>query len=118
MFRLGRVASASIRASVVRPAARQTMATRNHHSVFAWDNLKNLLPEVPKSTEATLGSVWDGIYTNYRYKMIYPVLLWIAFLEYNLWTPYAKDSSKVVEREKEEHLKSLEYHQLLAQNDE
>ncbi|TPX44375.1 hypothetical protein SeLEV6574_g04536 [Synchytrium endobioticum] len=110
MFRL----SSSIRAaSSTRPTVLLQQQTRKQStSVFAWNNLKKFVPQVPLSFEATLGQVWDGLYTNYRYKMVYPILLWIAFLQHNLWVPYTKESDKAVLRAKEERLQKLEYHQL------
>ncbi|KAJ3117111.1 hypothetical protein HDU96_007900 [Phlyctochytrium bullatum] len=87
--------------------ARRSQST----SVFAADNLKKFVPNVTITENTTLGELWDGVYVKYKYRLAYPVALWIGFLWYNLWGPYKSKAEKEKIREREDYLKSLEFHQ-------
>ncbi|KAI8850808.1 hypothetical protein BC829DRAFT_388356, partial [Chytridium lagenaria] len=72
-------------------------------SVFAADNFKKFVPNVKLSGDTTLG--------QYKYRLAYPVGLWIGFLWYNLWNPLKPASEKKAIREHEDRLLKLEFHQ-------
>jgi hypothetical protein len=52
--------------------------------VFSSDNLKKYVPQVKLSGSTTLGEVWDAVYAKYKYRLAYPIILWVGFLYYNL----------------------------------
>ncbi|KAJ3211537.1 hypothetical protein HDU67_004440 [Dinochytrium kinnereticum] len=79
--------------------------------VFAADNLKKFVPNVKLSGETTLGQLWEGIYVKYKYRLAYPVGLWVGFLWYNLWQPYKSAEEKKKIAAHEDRLSKLEYHQ-------
>ncbi|KNC98132.1 uncharacterized protein SPPG_06539 [Spizellomyces punctatus DAOM BR117] len=106
--------------AVLRPlAARPAVASRAlvapqrrmaSTSVFAADNFKKYVPDVRLTGETTLGEIYEKAYVRYRYRLLYPIAAWVGFLYYYLWVPYAPESEKKAVREREEYLKSLEYH--------
>ncbi|KAJ3377245.1 hypothetical protein HDU92_008507, partial [Lobulomyces angularis] len=80
-------------------------------SVFAPSFLKTFLPQVNFKGETTLGEIFDSAYTNYKYKMAYPIILWGVFLYANLWQDYRPEADKAVERQRQQYLKKMEFHQ-------
>ncbi|KAJ3175369.1 hypothetical protein HK101_010682 [Irineochytrium annulatum] len=80
-------------------------------SVFAADNLKKFVPNVKFTSQTTLGELWDGLYVKYRYRLAYPIALWVGFLYYHLWNPYMPASEKRKIREHQDRLSALEFHQ-------
>ncbi|KAJ3190743.1 hypothetical protein HK101_008421 [Irineochytrium annulatum] len=102
---LGRVLTRSPRSILQTPVRSQST------SVFAADNLKKFVPSVKFTSETTLGELWDGLYVKYRYRLAYPIALWVGFLYYNLWNPYMPASEKRKIREHQDRLSALEFHQ-------
>lgn len=58
---------------------------------------------------STLGEVYERFYTKYQYRLVYPIVGWVGFLYYTLWTPYVDPKLKLKQKERMDYLKSLEY---------
>ncbi|KAJ3100049.1 hypothetical protein HDU97_002533 [Phlyctochytrium planicorne] len=113
MIPVGYSISYFVGGTVSRLARSPVVVSRRSQStgVFAADNLKKFVPNVKLSGETTLGQVWDGLYTNYKYRLAYPIGIWVGFLWYNLWNPYKSADEKRKIREHEDRLQKLEFHQ-------
>ncbi|KAJ3041864.1 hypothetical protein HDV00_008568 [Rhizophlyctis rosea] len=103
------------RGLLARPAVRTTLSRRtffvSENSVVHPNNFKKYVPKVEWKGETTLGQVYDGLWTNYRYRAAWPIVAWVVFLWYNLWVPYMPAHEKEKLKERMDYLKSLEFRQ-------
>ena len=65
----------------------RTFTRSQSNTIFSTSTITSKLPQVKLSSSTTLGEVWEGAFVKYKYRAVYPVLLWVGFLWYNLWTP-------------------------------
>ena len=73
-------------------------------------SFKSRLPNYQGLTgQSTLGEVYERFYTKYQYRLIYPIVGWVGFLYWALWTPYVDPHLKMKQKERIDYLKSLEF---------
>ena len=68
----------------LRPVGRRFASS---NSIFQWSTVAEKLPQVPLKSSTTLGELWDAAFVKYKYRAAYPLLGYIGFLYYSLWTP-------------------------------
>ncbi|KAJ3087539.1 hypothetical protein HK102_010835 [Quaeritorhiza haematococci] len=95
------------------PAARLALQRRaaSGTSVFAPSHLAKFFPQVELKGTTTLGEVWDAVFAKYKYRMVYPVLAWVGFCYWAMWTPYQDPVERKKIQARMEKLKNMEYHQ-------
>ena len=57
-------------------------------SIFQKSTITSKLPLIKLSGETTLGDLRTKGFVTYKYRAVYPLLLWVAFLYSYLWFPY------------------------------
>ncbi len=62
-------------------------STQSSNSILSMSTITSKLPQVKLSSSTTLGELWEGAFVKYKYRAVYPILLWVGFLWYNLWSP-------------------------------
>ncbi|KAJ3417377.1 hypothetical protein HDV05_004842 [Chytridiales sp. JEL 0842] len=102
--------------SLLRRAAPQTLRTAASRraastSVFSKDTFAKYVPQVKLQGSTTLGEIWDAAFVKYRYRLAYPIAIWVGFLWYNLSGTLKTPEEKKELRARGEKLKSLEFHQ-------
>ncbi|KAI8919407.1 hypothetical protein DFJ77DRAFT_424460, partial [Powellomyces hirtus] len=73
-------------------------------------NFAKYVPDIKLTGETTLGEVWEKCYVKYRYRLIYPIGLWVGFLYWKLWVPYTPEAEKKKLKAREDYLTGLEFH--------
>ncbi|KAJ3293655.1 hypothetical protein HK104_004293 [Borealophlyctis nickersoniae] len=84
---------------------------QGNFTIFSSANFTKFFPKLKITGDTTLGEIWEAGYVKYRYRLVYPIILWATFLWWNLWIPYTPESEKKKMMAHDNYLQSLEWKQ-------